>query len=384
MRRLCWVEPQSPRWIRLLGRGWLNVHEGSLAGLRLTVLLVAIALLCWPGNAVSQQEPFVLGPPQSTVPVRVSLGFYVSDVNDVDEENQRFEVEGILTLKWKDERLAFDPELVGVDEKVFQGNFQFSEIGTGWWPQTILANESGGYERQAMVLRHRADGSMTYIEEVNATAEIPMELRRFPFDSQRFELIFEVLGFAADEVDLQPDPGTTGSEAHGVSTAQWELQAVSADSRTYAPLYVSGSLGEIASVVISLKMTRRPGFMLRVVVLPLAILVMLSWSVFWMNRESLGDRMDISFVGILTAVAYQIMISSVLPQISYFTWMSAFIYISFLLMCATVVVNLRVGRLDRTNRDDLGELVDRRCRWVFPVTYITLLVVSTLYFSLRY
>ena len=352
---------------------------------RNALLLVGFcASLLTPSEALCQEEPFLLGPPTSEQPVQVLLGFYLTDVNYVDEENQRLEVEGILTLRWKDERFAFNPDEVGVEEKVFQGNFQFSEIGTGWWPQTILANESGGYQRQAMVLRHRADGSMTYAEELNAIAEIPMELRRFPFDKQSFELIFEVLGFDADEIELLPDLATSGSEVHGVSIAQWRLDSVKADSRSYEPVFGDGSSGNRSSVVVSLEMTRRPGFMLRVVVFPLAILVILSWSVFWMNRESLGERMDISFVGILTAVAYQIMISSVLPQISYFTWMGAFIYISFLLMCGTVVVNLRVGRLDRTGRDDIGEIVDRRCRWLFPLAYVSLLALATLYFFLRY
>ena len=51
---------------------------------------------------------------------------------------------------------------------------------------------------------------------------------------------------------------------------------------------------------------RQPLFMLRLVVIPLCLIVMLSWSVFWMDRSSVGDRMAVSFVGILTAVAYQI------------------------------------------------------------------------------
>ena len=46
--------------------------------------------------------------------------------------------------------------------------------------------------------------------------------------------------------------------------------------------------------------------MLKVVVLPLTLLVVLTFSVFWMDRPSLGDRMDISFIGLLTVVAYQI------------------------------------------------------------------------------
>jgi hypothetical protein len=54
------------------------------------------------------------------------------------------------------------------------------------------------------------------------------------------------------------------------------------------------------------------------------ILIALSWAVFWMDRESLGDRMDISFIGILTVVAFQIVVSDQLPRISYFTIVSSF------------------------------------------------------------
>ncbi len=94
--------------------------------------------------------------------------------------------------------------------------------------------------------------------------------------------------------------------------------------------------------------------------------------------------MDISFIGILTVVAYQIMVSSILPRISYFTLMSAFLYISFLTMCAAVVVNLAVGHIDRTGRREQGDLVDRRCRWAFPSSYAAALRLATGYFFLRY
>jgi hypothetical protein len=120
------------------------------------------------------------------------------------------------------------------------------------------------------------------------------------------------------------------------------------------------------------------------VVFPMALLVMLSWSVFWMDRESLGERMDISFIGILTVVAYQIMVSSTIPRIPYFTLMSAFIYISFVTMCASVVINLVVGRMDRTGRRELGDRIDRRCRLAFPAAYATLLALATAYFFVRY
>jgi hypothetical protein len=41
-------------------------------------------------------------------------------------------------------------------------------------------------------------------------------------------------------------------------------------------------------------------------------------------------------------------------------------------MCATVVVNLVVSGLDRRGRSALGDRIDRRCRWAFPLAYMGL------------
>ena len=46
-------------------------------------------------------------------------------------------------------------------------------------------------------------------------------------------------------------------------------------------------------------------------------------------------------------------------------------------MCATVLVNLRVGTLDRAGETAAGDRVDRRCRWLFPLVYFGLIAVMT-------
>jgi hypothetical protein len=55
------------------------------------------------------------------------------------------------------------------------------------------------------------------------------------------------------------------------------------------------------------------------------------------------------------------------------TLMNGFLNLSFLLMCATVVINLVVGAFDRRGREEAGDLVDRRCRRIFPLTYFGLM-----------
>ena len=42
---------------------------------------------------VSNDAPFVLGPPNSSEPIPVRVGFFLSDVTDVDEEREMFEFE---------------------------------------------------------------------------------------------------------------------------------------------------------------------------------------------------------------------------------------------------------------------------------------------------
>ena len=99
-----------------------------------------------------------------------------------------------------------------------------------------------------------------------------------------------------------------------------------------------------------------------------------------MERSSLGDRISVSFVGILTAVAYQIVVGDLLPHVSYITVMHSFLNFSFIIMCGTVVINLVVGACDRNGKSELGDLIDRRCRWIFPVAYLGLLLVATTIF----
>jgi hypothetical protein len=347
----------------------------------LACLALAVAITPGASNAAGG-EKFLLGPPAEDGPVVVRAGFRLSEINDIDEENETFEFEGVLTTRWHDPRQAFDPAELGVEERVYQGNFQFNEVFTGWWPQMVLANESGVYDRQGVLLRIQPDGSMTFIEAVNAVAKDRMSLKRFPFDRQRFEAIFGVLGFDKGEVIFEVDPVTSATRAvRGATISQWQTPEVLISVREY-DFNQMGREVPVMAFVVGLEMARRPGFMLRLVVFPLVVLVILSWSVFWMDRASLGERMDISFLGILTIVAYQIMFSDILPNISYTTLIHVFLFITFVTMALSVGINLRVAHLDREGQAARGDVLDRRCRLYFPICYFGLNALAAVFFLL--
>ena len=353
-------------------------------------IIIVFAVLTWLGSSApkgatqaiggaqldrSQAIPTsanVLGPPSDAGPIVVRACFDLHDINEINDGAESFEFTGVMTLTWRDPRQAFDPAIEGVEEKVFQGAYQFNEISPSWYPQLVLVNESGLYQKSGVVLRVRPDGTSILVETVNAVAESEFNMKRYPFDEHRLEAIFEVLGFDCDEVVLEAAQDTTPAPRHEVTIPQWTVLGVSVTSRERSAPY-AGQRKTSSALTVTVDVRRGSFYVTRLVVIPLMVIVLLSFSVFWMDRSSLGDRISVSFIGILTGVAYQIVMSDNMPRIAYVTLMHGFLNISFLTMCATVVINLVVGSRDKQGKFEVGNRIDRRCRWLFPLIYFGLL-----------
>jgi hypothetical protein len=332
---------------------------GALAG---GLLLLALPAFAEPA------PPYLYGPPTSPTIVRV--GFHLTDISDVDEREESVEMEGELSLRWHDPRMAFDADEASPSPKIYQGNFQFSELFDGWWPQLVLANGERAVESGSVLLKIDPDGSMTYVEKFTGRIETPMALQRFPFDEQRLAARFEVFGFARDEVQLEVDPSRTGRSSEHVIVAGWSLLGVEArvedDDRTEQ----DGRTETLHQLVVTLDVRRRSGFVVVTILIPMTLLVMLTWSVFWMHDDSISDRLNITFIGILSVVAYQIIVHDLLPTISYFTLMDGFLTITLFGMALGVVVNLTIDRMNRSGRRVLGNRIDSVCRWAFPLGFL--------------
>lgn len=343
------------------------------------IALIATLMCCMQMAAAdpiadSGGESFLLATPEEVRPVVVRVSFKFHDINEINDEAETFDFSGVLKLRWHDPRQAFDPVAEGVNEKVFQGSYQFNELAAGWYPQVILVNESGLYQKSGSILRIQPDGTSTLIETLNATAKSEYDMRRYPLDRQRLKVVFEVLGFDRDEVMFQVEPDTASFLAREVRIPQWSITGASTSVRDRPESYAGQ--GFSSAFVVSVNVQRHSFYMLRLVVLPLILIVLLSFSVFWMDKSSIGDRLSVSFIGILTSVSYQSIISEQMPHIAYITLMHGFLTLSFLTMCATVVINLVVNTLDKRGKSEIGDRIDLRCRWGFPFAYFGMILFN--------
>lgn len=345
-------------------------------------LLGALCLLFTPSGLYAF-EAGAPNPPAS--PTVVHVGTFVADIVDLDEATETFEIELILVGTWEDPRLAFDPVEEGVNKKLFQGEFQFDEAYPGWWPQFLILNEIGSGDLNAVKIEIYPSGTVRYMEQRNVTLETPMDLRKFPFDVQTLRAFLISFGDSTKEVELRVDQRVLGAteeyaeqERH-VNIAEWRLQNVDIKAGTTDYRYY-GDEAQSSQIELEITMQRKSANVIWKVLFPLVILVAMMWTVFWLDIDSLADRLNISFIGILTIVAYQFLIDGAMPRISYFTFTDALLLASFVIMAATIFQSLFVFDLVKRGKKAAAHRVDTVSRWAFPAIYILTIIGSLLYY----
>ncbi len=139
----------------------------------------------------------------------------------------------------------------------------------------ILANASQIPETQGILLRVRPDGTCTLIQDLHAVAREELNLRRYPFDRQHLEAVFQVLGFNHGEVTLTGETQPVTAETGRISVPQWRLISAGGDfTELHAP-YLGGAT-KAAALVVTLEVERQSFFVVRLVLVPLLIIVGLS------------------------------------------------------------------------------------------------------------
>ncbi len=344
-----------------------------------TVLLLSLllAMFAVPLAAMAEEgeDTFNTLPP-GPLPIEVQARFFLSDINDINEQTETFEIKGLLALQWQDERFVFDPETEEVNEKRYQGIFQFLEEYNSWWPQLVLSNGVGTIPLQSVSLRISPNGTLFFLREITAIVESPMDLRRYPFDQQKLKAIFEPLAYYGTEVKLVTGPEMIDLPDRPINVAGWELRGLSAASHVEQD---DNSDAQFTQLIMTLEMRRKPTFVIWFIIVPLSMIVLLSNAVYWINHELIGSRLDILFIGLLTIVAYQSLAVSSLPSVSYFTLINGFVYVGYLIMIISIISNIWLSNLNRLETHAKAKRFNQMCRWAIPSAFFGLNLILAMY-----
>jgi len=324
-------------------------------GLRIRVVFFLLALIII--DSLAAQEP--------VHQVReVEVKVFLLDVDGIDSVAQSFVANLTLVLRWHDPGLAHE----GQDSI----SKNLNEI---WHPQVQILNQQRLVNTFPQSVEIHPDGEAVYRQRVWGSFSQPLELRRFPFDTQRLEIKLGYIGFGSQMVRLEPSPNSGISDSLSIpdwEIKQWDFAAKDISFDDESP--------SIPGVVFSLEAKRDTSYFKYKVILPLVLIVMMSWLVFWIDPGLTASQISVAVTAMLTMIAYRFALAGMLPRLPFLTTLDFFVIASTVVVFLSMVEVIYTAYLSTNNQLEKARMIDRKARWIAPLIFAAL-AAETLFFK---
>ncbi len=296
-------------------------------------------------------------------PTEVKIGIFMLDLDDISGANQTYTANVAYAASWQDDRLKHE----GPGTRTM-------EVGEIWHPRLQILNQQRLQYTFSKDVRVHPDGKVEGVQRVWGQFSQPFTLHDFPFDSQDLHFTLVAAGFEPHEVQLVVDPDEPSRIADAFSISDWRVLNWQAAPKDL--VIVRGS-NPVPSFEMMLNMKRNSGYHYINIILPLVMIICMSWIVFWVPPKQIGPRISVSVTTMLTLVAYRFAVAASLPKIAYLTRMDWFILCSSLLIFASLLQVVVTTYLAEKEKLVLARRINQCTRVAAPIAFV---IVA--YFSL--
>ena len=289
---------------------------------------------------------------------------FVVDIEHINGASQYFNANFFVRLRWNDTRLA--------KPRVAIRQIPMNEV---WHPSVLLANQQGvAFRSLPEVMQVHPDGMVVYLQRYTGKLSQPLLLGEFPRDTHNFTIQFVATVHQANELRFEPDFLKNNKDIRGgfmantLSLPDWEILSYETGSEPYRPIEGIDS----AAFSFQFRAKRHVGYYLWQVVLPLTVVVMMSWAAFWVGREHIGVRIVMATSSILTLIAHRFVLASLLPRLPYMTRINYFTVGSTFLVRLALIAVITTGYLASDHREPQAQRIDLWARGAFPAAFFLL------------
>jgi hypothetical protein len=342
---------------------WMRLSSAvAVLSLIATFLLCASAGVAAESSGKSEANSLREPPISDGRQVTVAVALGLLNVTDIDEVGQRFHVNAYLFMGWHDPRLRYvqTPQ---------QPDSNFYAKGEIWSPTVEVINAVDPRQSYDTRLKANADGAVKYVERFSVAATSEFVLRSFPFDSQTLELVIRPYIGERKDFSLIADRRRTRVVPEFKtysSLASWDLRGSDARAAT-----AQGADGEpVPEVRFQISLKRKSAFYVYKVIIPLLLMVALSWTVFWVDPADLATQVQIAVTTVLTIIAFAFAISASLPRVPYLTFIDAFFLSCYVFVFIAIIELMSVHLSHRTREGDLAVRIRRHSRWAVPLAFL--------------
>lgn len=283
--------------------------------------------------------------------VKVSL--FIDDIYLIDDAHQTFGAKFLFAARWLDPRLA-------KGEKEIE-QYPLHEV---WNPLIRIVNSRSVTTKNPDSVFVDQAGHVIFVQTYSGTFTVPLNLKNFPFDKHEMGIFLRSF-YGPDEVKFFIDKKLTGWSSI-LSIPDWKISNGKANVQS---VYSKEQEMKQAQVAFNFDIKRKIFFYLFKIIIPMSLIVLMSWGVFWISPQRLEAQIGLSATAFLTLFAFQFVIASLLPKISYLTRMDRFTMLCSFLVFFALLEAITSSFMARNNRLKEATILDRSCRIIFPAAF---------------
>ncbi|CAD5124063.1 DgyrCDS12366 [Dimorphilus gyrociliatus] len=283
-------------------------------------------------------------------------------LGEIDTLKEKYAADVFFQARWREER--FDNK-----DEIEEDDIVWDEY---WSPKLSIENLLNSTLMDVWRLVEKDENGHAYITEkhrINGTFAESLELNEFPFDTQ--DLTIKVITERSEaEVQLCADKHEISSVNNQsfVDEQEWRLHSAVMTWNVVTAKVYKNRRHKHPALCSACKVTRRPEFFIWNILVVMMFICSLAFATFTVDYKLPQNRLQLTFILLLTTVTFKFVVNQSLPKISYLTYLDKYILTSMTILISICVWHAIVPKLGLDDED--SEEADKIALGVLGAIYL--------------
>jgi len=306
------------------------------------------------------------------VPDVVSFGIFAKGFYGANLKNNKYTVDSVLALKWKDPRVV-DLIPAGLEHLTMPARMALKKM---WMPEVVITNRDiNKYDLISSSVRIDRKGDVFKVERATAVINQVYKLAEYPFDTQKLLIKVASSKYMLNEVVLEPhqEDANSGAKDTLMKGTTYELK----DWNVFAFAETDGALKKSRGVL-ELTVDRIFDKYKESHLVPTCLLLVISWGVFWFPFQApfITPRLAMSVLAMLQFTNLLIKSSGELPDGAPHNWNDILNQQVQTMMFCTITVNIFSEIcFHQAKVEPLARSINHEAKVLLPFLSITLVTI---------
>lgn len=312
----------------------------------------------------------------------VSMSIHINKIYNVNALNETYSIDGYMLATWRDKELFktliknYELDDRNKSNSLSIENLKLDNlIAKGLWVPVIefinVIGERNVPNKRIVVLK---SGEVNYNERFDATFTSDMDFRHFPFDKQTFSIQIESFSQNQQEMFFC-NPKISLKDDKDFSMVEWSVvdSVASVSEKHYD--YLKQTFSLYTADIVS---KRASTYYLWNFILPLFLIIIASWSIFWIDDYQ--AQLGTAFTLMLTVVAFGFYTSNILPHLPYTSFLDSLVIVGYISIFVSTLIIIMSHTLSRECTESVYFSLIRVCRWSIP----SIVIISVVFLKISF